>query len=58
MKAYGGYRQNGRLAARGDESESADSGSTMHGLMRRLLGAVRPTRKEPLWGLGCDCFAF
>jgi predicted amidohydrolase YtcJ len=30
----------------------------LHSLLHRLLGLARPAPQGPLWGLGCDCFAF
>jgi hypothetical protein len=58
VAVYGGYHQNGHQAARSAKSEACANRSAVHGLMHRVLGEVRQTGKKPLWGLGCDCFAF
>jgi hypothetical protein len=56
VKLYGGYHQAPQQAIGGTQAHACAHGA--HGLLHRLLGWVRWGRQEPLWGLGCECFAF
>ncbi|MBI2806602.1 MAG: amidohydrolase [Planctomycetes bacterium] len=56
IKVYGGYQQAGHLQDRVTKAHACADGS--HGLLHRLLGLARRDSREPLWGLGCECFAY
>jgi predicted amidohydrolase YtcJ len=56
VRAYGGYHQP-RAVATGPVRAHAHAG-WLHGLLGRLARGSRPAGDEPLWGLGCECFAF
>ena len=56
VKEYGGYyrsRQGVQSSAAGGENPLS-----LHALLHRLFGQHDSNCKEPLWGLGCECFAF
>ncbi|HYT88120.1 MAG TPA: amidohydrolase [Gemmataceae bacterium] len=55
VKVYGGYHQ-----LRPDATEPihpCTCADWLHGLLHRLVGGSRRSSDEPLWGLGCECFA-
>jgi predicted amidohydrolase YtcJ len=54
VKVYGGYRQVGQQAVGSSQAHAC----AQHGLLHKLLGWMRRREPEPLWGLGCDCFAY
>jgi predicted amidohydrolase YtcJ len=56
VKLYGGYHQAGQQAINSSKALACAHGP--HGLLHRLLGWMRWDKPEPLWGLGCECFAF
>jgi hypothetical protein len=58
VKAYGGYHQPRPEAAGATHAHSCARSGWLHGLLHRLAGANRRRSDEPLWGLGCECFAF
>ena len=58
VKAYGGYHQPRSEAAEAMHARSFVRSGWLHGLLHRLAGANRRRSDEPLWGLGCECFAF
>lgn len=54
VKVYGGYH----LARQQQAGTAQACGHSPHGLLHRLLDGIRRGNSEPLWGLGCECFAF
>jgi predicted amidohydrolase YtcJ len=57
VKAYGGYHAAAPSTAAAPVHACSHHG--LHAWLRRVLGWARPAEKTaPLWGLGCDCFAF
>ena len=57
VKVYGGYfRRQGQAEAVPALACAHPSG--LHGLMHRILSMTQGSGQEPLWGLGCECFAF
>jgi hypothetical protein len=56
VKVYGGYHQTGQPAI--DSSKAHACAHSPHGRLHRLLGWMRRDKPGPLWGLGCECFAF
>ena len=56
VKAFGGYH------APAGRAETAAlpcaRSSALHNLLHRLVGWGRPARSSPVFGLGCECFAF
>src|SRR5437588_3167888 len=57
VKVYGGYHLHGNPAEAG-VADAFTHSSTQHALLHRLLARFWKPREQPLWGLGCDCFAF
>jgi hypothetical protein len=57
VKVHGGYRVQGRPAEVATAHACACP-SEQHGLLHRLLARFGKPRARPLWGSGCDCFAF
>jgi hypothetical protein len=53
VKEYGGYYRS-RLGV----ETPAHAGPNLHALLHRLFRQHDPNCEEPLWGLGCECFAF
>jgi predicted amidohydrolase YtcJ len=53
VREYGGYHR----SRQGVETPGI-RGLNLHALMHCLFGRHDPDCKEPLWGLGCECFAF
>jgi predicted amidohydrolase YtcJ len=57
VKAFGGYYR-----AAGDRAGVSHMSAVRHwccdGLLRGLLGGQEPAARAPLFGIGCDCFAF
>jgi len=58
VKEYGGYYRPRRNAVKQLHAHACRNPGGLHGLLHRLLREQPPTCKEPLWGLGCECFAF
>jgi hypothetical protein len=56
VKVYGGYYRAGQQAIGSTQAHAC--AHDPHGLLHRLLGWMRRDKPEPLWGLGCECFAF
>ena len=56
VKAYGGYYQSRQQQAGSTQAHAC--AHSPHGLLHRLLDSIRRDHSEPLWGLGCECFAF
>jgi predicted amidohydrolase YtcJ len=50
VKAYGGYHREGTV--------THVPASGLHALLHRLIDGMRKPKSDPLWGFGCDCFAF
>jgi hypothetical protein len=58
VKEYGG-RYRSRQGTVGDPfPHRGTNPNGLHALLLRLFGQHGPRCEEPLWGLGCDCFAF
>jgi hypothetical protein len=56
VKAYGGYfSRHGQAEA--VPAHACTHTSVLHNLMHRMLGWTEGSGQEPLWGLGCECFA-
>lgn len=53
VKAYGGSRS----AVTHSATKCCET-SALHGLLHRLRGWRDSSRPAPLWGLGCECFAY
>jgi predicted amidohydrolase YtcJ len=56
IKVYGGYHQTRRAEA--GTAQHHACAHDRHGFLHRLLAWTRRGGQEPLWGLGCECFAF
>jgi predicted amidohydrolase YtcJ len=56
VKAYGGYYRSQQEAVA--EANTGANSSSLHALLHRVFGQHGPNCEEPLWGLGCECFAF
>ncbi len=56
VKVYDGYHRAGQQAIGSTQAHACAHGP--HGLLHRWLGWMRRDRQVPLWGLGCECFAF
>ena len=54
VKAFGGYYRAGQKSAEPSQVHSACSS----GLWQNILNHIPRERAQPMWGLGCDCFAF
>ena len=57
VKVYAGYHVHGNTVEVGT-AHACTSPSKQHALLHRLLAHFGKPRRRPLWGLGCDCFAF
>jgi hypothetical protein len=57
VKNYSGYRFHGEPAKVGMVHACAPP-SEQHAFLHRLLDRFWKPKKQPLWGVGCDCFAF
>jgi predicted amidohydrolase YtcJ len=56
VKAYGGYHS---FRSEPVGAVHACTGSNCpHGVLHRLSNSGRSKNQQPLWGLGCECFAF
>jgi predicted amidohydrolase YtcJ len=55
VKVYGGYYQGQTAAA---HSHASNHATGAHGLLHRIIDRLRAPGRAPLWGPGCDCFAF
>jgi len=57
VKSYGGYDRSTQHAT---DMQSAHSVAPQccQTLLHKFFQPREPPRQEPLWGLGCDCFAF
>ena len=56
VKVFGGYHQ-----PRPEATEPVHAHARadwLHELLHRLVRGNRRNSDEPLWGLGCECFAF
>jgi predicted amidohydrolase YtcJ len=58
IKAYGGYQQPRPEAAGATPAHACSHSGWLHGLLHALAGRNAGSGAEPLWGLGCECFAF
>jgi predicted amidohydrolase YtcJ len=56
VKAYGGYHQRAEGIEAAHTHARSHAGG-LHAFLHRLVGR-RASCDEPLWGLGCECFAF
>jgi predicted amidohydrolase YtcJ len=56
VKEYGGYYRSRQASA--GQPHACSSPNGLHALLHRVFGQHGPTCEEPLWGLGCECFAF
>ena len=56
--SYGGYHRPRTEAAEAVRAHVCARPAWLHGLLHRLTGGRQNGRDEPLWGLGCECFAF
>ena len=52
VKAYGGYH------GVGHSPEPVPFQACCHSVSHRMLDWARRAREKPLWGLGCECFAY
>jgi predicted amidohydrolase YtcJ len=57
VKAYGGYHAAPRTGPAAP-SHACSRPRGLHALLHRVLEWAPPAARRPLWGLGCDCFAF
>ncbi len=57
VKAYGGYCA-GNARTEAVAAHPCTHASGPRGLIHRLLHGARGWGQEPIWGLGCECFAF
>src|SRR5438477_1104906 len=58
VKEYGGYYRSRPGAVGEAHAHACTNPSGLHALLHRMFGQQRPNFEEPLWGLGCECFAF
>jgi len=58
VKAYGGYHQPRPEMAGATHAHACARSGWLHELLHRLGDANRRCSNQPLWGLGCECFAF
>jgi Amidohydrolase family len=58
VKFYGGYRQPHTEAPGAAGAHACARAGWLHGLLHRLASRGRQVSGGPLWGLGCECFAF
>src|SRR5262245_12415528 len=58
VRAYGGYHQPRPEAAGTTHAHACSHAGWLRGWLHRLAGGNRCGGLEPLWGLGCECFAF
>ena len=57
VKAFGGYGGTGAKATKGTHVHACVGAGWLHGWLHNLASSRR-SGEEPLWGLGCECFAF
>jgi predicted amidohydrolase YtcJ len=58
VAAYGGYQHSMPTMAKMQSSQASNFAGSKHNLLEKILNAFPRTTNDPLWGLGCDCFAF
>jgi len=58
VKAYGGYHQPRPEANRPAHAHACARADWLHELLHHLVSGNQRSGEEPLWGLGCECFAF
>jgi predicted amidohydrolase YtcJ len=58
VKVYGGYHRPRPEATGTVHAHACARAGWMHGLLHRLVSGNRRSSAKPLWGLGCECFAF
>jgi hypothetical protein len=58
VKTFGGYYSTRQHAAPPDHIRAQVHSQCSHGLWQNLLNQIPSKPSQPLWGLGCDCFAF
>ncbi|MDB5384887.1 MAG: putative TIM-barrel fold metal-dependent hydrolase [Planctomycetaceae bacterium] len=58
VKARGGYYPGAQSAAELSSVQSKVVSHCSGGLLQGLLNRIPQEQPRPLWGLGCDCFAF
>jgi len=58
VSMYGSCTSVGQAAGTPVRAHICDQGSVRHPLRSRLGQRPEMTGQKPLWGLGCECFAF
>jgi predicted amidohydrolase YtcJ len=58
VKEYGGYYRSRQVTVDDPLPHAGTIPNGLHALLHRMFGQHGPNCEEPLWGLGCECFAF